>query len=187
MFSITVPASAPTEYYDERTQEFIEIEGTPEFTLELEHSLASISKWESVEEKAFLGTQKHTAEDTMSYIKAMTITPDVPPEIYERLSPANVSDVVAYIDGNHTATMFNEIKTNTPASKEVITAEIIYYWMFSFNIPAEFEHWHLNKLLTLIKVTNIKNNPKKSTAAKTTAAQRKAINDQRRAALGTTG
>jgi hypothetical protein len=170
--------------FDESTSSFVALESFP---LELEHSLASLSKWESEHEKVFLGDAKKTAEETLSYIKAMTLNSDVPPEVYEKLSEKNVEDILKYTGAKMTATWFNE--RDNP-SKEVITAEIIYYWMVSLNIPFECEHWHLNKLLTLVKVCNLKNKPEKGKPKMSKAemaAERRRLNAERRAQSGTSG
>lgn len=150
MLRITIPAQ---EYYDDRTEEFIVVK---EQTLQLEHSLVSISKWEAKWHKAFLGKQEKTSEETLDYIRCMTITQNVDPMVYFGLTQENIEAVNEYISDPMTAVYFFDGDENG-RSKEVITSEVIYYWMITLNIPIECQKWHLNRLLSLIQVCNMKN------------------------------
>jgi hypothetical protein len=179
VLKITVRLS---ESYDEDKQEFV----SEDFDLELEHSLISLSKWESEFEKAFLGKGEKTDEEIMGYVKAMILTPDFPPEVFEKLSLENINAINAYIDRKMTATWFNEPKKGA-ISRETITSELIYYWIVSYQIPWEVERWHLNRLFTLIKVFNAKNEKPKKTSRAEAAAQRRALNEQRKVQMGTRG
>jgi len=180
MLQITIPA---VELWDERKQEFIT---TKEQTLQLEHSLVSISKWESKWCKPFLSKQEKTFEETLDYIKCMTITPNVDPEVYNYLTNENIEEINNYINAPMTATYFSDDKTVKP-SREQITAELIYYWMIALNIPFECQYWHLNRLLTLIKVCNIKNQPPKKMSKKEIMRRNAALNAARRKRLNTKG
>lgn len=180
MLRITIPA---TEQWDETKQEFI---NTKEQTLQLEHSLVSLSKWESKWCKPFLSTKDKTYEETVDYIKCMTITQNVDPEVYEYLTNANIQEINNYIDAPMTATTFSDNKNSRP-NREIVTAEIIYHWMIALNIPFECQKWHINRLLTLVKVCNIKNAPPKNMSRRQTMHQNRALNAARRQRSGTRG
>lgn len=171
-----------SESYDEAKEEFVD----EYFVLELEHSLVSLSKWESEFEKAFLGKGEKTDEEILAYVKAMIITPEYPAEVFNCLSKENVAEINAYIDKKMTATWFTDKKHNAP-SRETITSELIYYWIVSYQIPWEVQYWHLNRLFTLIKVFGAKNEKPKKTSAREAAAQRNALNEQRKAQMKTRG
>lgn len=180
MLRITIPA---TEYWDEQKEEFV---SKSEQTLQLEHSLVSLSKWESKWCKPFLSKRDKTREEILDYIKCMTITQNVDPDVYNRLTNNNFQEINAYIEAPMTATTFSDDK-NKNSSREIITAEIIYYWMIAHNIPPEYQKWHLNRLLTLIKVCNIKSQPPKKMSKRDTLKSNSAINAARRKRLNTRG
>lgn len=184
MLQITIPATI-IEDFDENTNEFVYTTIGKEETLQLEHSLLSLSKWESKWCKPFLSSEK-TDEETLDYIRLMTINRNVSSDIYDRLTERNVEDIKNYINSPMTATTFSESKTGK-ANKEIITAEIIYYWMIALNIPFECEKWHLNKLITLVRVCNIKNNPPKKKGKRDTAKRYAELNAARRKQLNTKG
>lgn len=180
MLKVTIP---DIELFDDAKQEFVSFNGT---TLQLEHSLVSLSKWESKWLKPFLAKEKKTSEETIDYIRCMTITQNVKDEIYEHI-PGNVIDEVSkYIEAEMTATTFNNL--DKTINRETITAEIIYYWMIALNIPLDpCQKWHLNRLLTLINVCNIKNSPPKKMNRKEEASRRAALNAARKKQLNTKG
>ena len=181
MLRIVVPISP--EGWDEKKQEFIEPKVQ---VLQLEHSLISMSKWESKWCKPFLSSEDKTIEETLDYIKFMTLTPNVSPDVYMHITRANMRDINDYIAAPMTATTFSEDK-NTKGKREIVTAELIYYWMIALNIPFECQKWHLNKLLTLIKVCNIKNSPPKKMSKKETKNRYEALNAARRKKLNSKG
>ena len=180
MLRIIIPA---IELWDENKEEFI---NTKEQTLQLEHSLVSLSKWESKWNKPFLSKDTKTEEEELDYIKCMTITQNVDPNVYKFI-PLNVrEEIKEYINAPMTATWFSEDK-NTKSSSEQITSELIYYWMVAQNIPFECEKWHLNRLITLIKICNIKSQPPKKMGKKAIMSRNAALNAARRKQLNTKG
>lgn len=176
MLHISVPG---VEMFDEATSTFIT---TKPQQLQLEHSLVSLSKWESKWHKPFLSKTPHTDEEMRSYVQCMTLTQNVDENVYKCLTAGNLKDIDAYIDDSMTATTFSK-QQNQSFNREQITAELIYYWMISLNIPFECQKWHLNRLLTLVQVCDRKNSPPK----KMTAQERNALNQARRAKYHTRG
>lgn len=182
MLRITIPS---TEFWDEGKSEFIT---TPERTLQLEHSLVSISKWESKWNKVFLSTKREkTREETIDYIRCMTITQNVDPLVYYSLSDYNYAKIDEYIRSSMTATYFSEDDEKGSGSKEEITSELIYYWMVTFNIPMECQKWHLNRLLTLIRICDIKNRPAKKRSRREIIQRNKRLNAERKKRLNSRG
>lgn len=180
MLRITIPA---TEVYDETTNEFI---NAKEVTLQLEHSLVSLSKWESKWCKSFFSKEEKSMEETVDYIKCMTITQNVPPETYNRLTKDHIEQISNYINAPMTATYFSDDRQGR-SSRETITSELIYYWMIALNIPFKCEKWHLNRLLTLIRVCNIKNQPPKKMSRRDIISRNAALNEARRKQLNSKG
>lgn len=181
MLWIHVPES---EKFDEAKNEFIYIKET---NIQLEHSLVSLSKWESKWHKPFFHpTNNKTNEEVLDYIRCMTLTQNVKPETYYALSKDNLKQIQEYIDDPMTATTFNEQQSGPP-NREIITAELIYYWMIAYSIPAEYEKWHLNKLLTLIHICSIKNSKPKKMSKKTIMSRNAALNAARRKQFNTRG
>lgn len=181
MLQLVIP---DVEYWDEQSEEFVTKFGQ---TLQLEHSLVSISKWESKWCKAFLGKKDKTNEETIDYIKCMTLTPDVNPEVYANLTDENLAKVREYIQAPMTATCLPEDKKSKGGSREVVTSELIYCWMIMLGIPVKFEEWHINRLITLIKVCNLKNKSPKKRGAKETARSYAELNAARRKRLNSKG
>lgn len=180
MLKLIVPVE---EGYDESTNQYFVVKA---FVLELEHSLASLSKWESIFEKPFLSSTDKTPEEVAEYIELMLLTPDVPVDVMSRLGAAHFAKINEYIGSKQSATTINEVQ-KAGKSREIITAEIIYYWMVSMQIPFECQYWHLNRLLTLIKVINQKNAPAQKIGRQEAARRQRELNEQRRAQLNTRG
>lgn len=180
MLQITVP---DTEYFDEELERFFTVRGR---TLDLEHSLISLSKWESKWKVPFLGPSDKTTEQTLDYIRCMTLGRDLEPLIYQALTDKHIAEVAEYISADMTATTFRE-EPGRRGATEIITSELIYYWMIAMNIPFECQKWHLNRLLTLIRVCGIKNSPPKKMSRAETLAHNRALNAARRQKLGSTG
>lgn len=181
MLQIDVPIVE--EKWDSKNEVFIE----PVYkTLQLEHSLISLSKWESKWCKPFFSKKPKTDEETIDYIKCMTITQDVDPKVYDLLTQDNVSEIDKYINAPMTATYFSKDKTKG-TSREQVTSELIYYWMIALNIPFECQKWHLNRLLTLIEVCNRKNAPPKKMSKRELMSRNAALNAARRKQLNSKG
>lgn len=179
MLQITIPES---ERYDEINNLFIKTEST---TLRLEHSLVSLSKWESKWNKPFLSKDPLTYEQTIDYIRCMTISQGVDPMVYYNINNDLIKQVKDYIDAPMTATWFSD--NGHGRNREIITAEIIYYWMIALNIPFECQKWHLNRLMTLIQVCNIKNTPPKKMSKSEIMSKNRALNEARKKAYNTSG
>ena len=172
------------ERYDEVKEEFIPAKTQ---TLQLEHSLVSISKWESKWCKSFLHTSDKTYEETLDYIKCMTITQNVKEEVYDRLTTGNVKQIKDYINAPMTATTFSKDRNAGKSGREIVTSELIYHWMIALNIPFECQKWHLNRLLTLIRVCEIKKSPPKKMSKKELMSRNAQLNAARRKQLNTKG
>ena len=181
MLTITVPISP--EGWDDAKQEFVD----PKYeTLQLEHSLVSLSKWESKWQKPFLSKKETTGEEMLDYIKCMALTENVDDDVYNHLTKENIDDIRKYIENPMTATTFRK-DTGGSRNREQITSELIYYWMIASNIPVQFENWHLNRLLTLIRVCSVKNAPTKKMSQREIMSQNAALNAARRKQFNTKG
>ena len=180
MLSVTIPE---TEFYDEETEEFITVK---EQTVQLEHSLISLSKWESAWQKPFLSKEPHTPEEMLDYIRCMSITQNVNPSAFNALSQDQLEKIFSYVDNPMTATTIQNYKQGPKRPRRVVTAELIYYWMFSFGIPIECQKWHLNRLLTLIQVFQIENSTEKMSKSEV-AKRNRSLNAARRKAHNTKG
>lgn len=180
MLTIHIPES---EGFDENTNEFITIKAC---TLTLEHSLVSISKWESKWKKPFINGKPKTDEEFKDYVRCMTITPQIDPLVYELITPDVIKQIMDYIEDPMTATWFND-KNKKKSKKEILTSEVIYYMMIAQQIPMECQKWHLNRLMTLIRVCSEKNAPQKKMSKSEIYARNRALNAQRRAKYNTKG
>lgn len=183
MLQVIIPGK---DFWDETAGDSGEFRTSKTETLQLEHSLVSLSRWESKWCKPFLTKDEKTLEETIDYIRCMTVTQNVNPTTYLTIPVDVFAQVKDYIDSKQTATWFAEDKTISP-NREVITSELIYYWMIAQNIPIECQKWHLNRLLTLIRVCSVKNAPNKKQSRREMLAQRKALNASRRARGSTKG
>ncbi len=192
MLEIVIPEQH-YEIFDEDKEEFLPPVDIKETKIQIEHSLISIKKWEQKWHKPFLTDKTKTYEELTDYVRCMTLSHGVDPILYNYIPRRTMNKIVDYIKDPMTATWFREDglvgaqKYSSVGKKEVITAEIIYYWMIALNVPVEFQKWHLNQLLTLIKVLNIKNGKKEKVDSKTAAIQRAALNAQRRAKYNSKG
>ena len=181
MLQIIIPS---VEYWDEINNRFIT---TKEQTIQLEHSLISIAKWEAKHKIVFLSKHtKKTNEQTLDYIRCMTITQNVDPIVYFNLSEENLRIIDEYITDPHTATTFSH-DPKGGGNRDVLSAELLYYYMIAHNIPLEFQKWHLNRLITLIRVCSMKNESPKKRSRNELLSRNAALNAARRKQLNTQG
>lgn len=181
MLKITIPGE---EQWDEVNEVFIK--GSKDCTLSLEHSLVSISKWESKWHKPYMSDKPKTMEEDIDYIRCMTLTQNVDPEVYKRLTRDNMKEVNDYINDKMTATWFAE-KEGGSSSRKIITSEVVYCMMVQLNIPFECQKWHFNRLMTLIRVVGEENTPKKKMGKRDTLNRNRSLNQARRAKSGSKG
>ena len=179
MLQIRIPEF---EGWDDKNEVFVNKKAQ---NLTLEHSLVSISKWEAKYHKPFLSRDDKTEEETLDYVRFMTLTQNVDPEVYYRLTPDLINRIKDYIDDPMTATTIND--KSKGSNREIITSELVYYWMVSFNIPFECQKWHFNRLITLIRVCSIKNQPQKKMSKSEILSRNAALNAARRKQLNTKG
>lgn len=175
MLKITIPKVEYDEIWDEKNEKFIPIPKQCETTLQLEHSLISISKWESKWCKAFFSKKEKTYEETIDYIRCMTLTPNVKSDVYYRIGKNEFNIIREYMEAPMTATVVND-SCSKKRNSEIVTSELIYYWMVALNIPFECQKWHINRLLMLIRVCNAKNEPAKKMSRKDVMSRNAAIN-----------
>ena len=184
MLKIDIPLT--DEGWDEEKQEFVEPKVQ---TLQLEHSLVSLSKWESKWHKPFLTQDNKTLEETVDYIRCMTITQNIQPSVYNKVTDDIIRQVNKYIENPMTATWFNNGRINGgKRNSKQITSELIYYWMTALNIPFECQKWHLNRLLTLIQICEVENNqPNNKMSKREIKNSNRALNEARRKKYNTKG
>lgn len=186
MLPIVIPPCEEKDGWDEKKKQFYHLNAFKGCTLNLEHSLISVYKWEAKWHVSFIATKDKTEEQSLYYIKCMTINKDVPDEAYNHLTVKDIQDISAYINDPMTATTINNIDKKT-GGREIVTAELIYYWMIALNIPFECQKWHFNQLITLIEVCNAKNTPPKKMSKSEVMARNRALNQARRAKYNTKG
>ena len=185
MLEIVIPAEH--DIWNDEREEFFDL---PEVKLKMEHSLVSLSKWEAKYKKNFIGRTDITPEEYLDYFRFMTITQNIPDYVYYRLNEKNIIQIKDYINDPMTATTFSErqkSQARARGSGELITSELIYYWMVALQIPFECQKWHLNRLLTLVQVCNIKQSTPEKMAPKDIMKQNSALNKARRIAHHTKG
>lgn len=180
MLTVTIPDK---EFFDESHSKFVKMEGG---SFEIEHSLAAIAKWEAKWGTPFLSKPQKTVEESLDYIRCMTVTPNVNPDLYFRIDNAIMKQINDYIESKQTATTIRRMGSQKQ-NREIVTSEVIYYWMVAANIPPEYDKWHLNRLLTLIEVYSVKSGPQKKMGRKEALAQQRALNESRKAKYKTKG
>jgi hypothetical protein len=182
MLTITIHGK---DMFDEETQTFSTVDS---LVLELEHSLVSLSKWESKWQIPFLSKNEKTDEQLFDYLYMMVLTPGVGREDLMKLTSEQIAEIQEYIQSPQSATTFNEYADKAPAGRgEIITAELVYFWMVTAGVPFECQHWHLNRLFSLLRIYNIKNSKQKPMSKGEIARRNRDLNAQRKAQLGTSG
>lgn len=181
MLRIEIPLGL--EYWDEAKGEFVI---PPTYPIDLEHSLVSLSKWESKYCKPFFSKTEKSSAEILDYIKMMAVTPVTQPEVWNNITQENVDAIKVYIDAPMTATTFSK-DSKSSNNRETVTSELIYYWMITLTIPFECQYWHINRLLTLVRVCNIKNAPPKKQSKGDIMRRNSALNAERRARLNSKG
>jgi len=172
-----------TELFDESDGTFYK---TEPITLRLEHSLISVSKWESKWKTPFLDKKDKSREEIDGYIEAMILNENFPPGVISRFGSEHYRAINEYIESTESATTFGKMPERKGRG-ETITAELIYYWMVAFQIPFVCETWHLNRLFALVKICNIKNSKPDKKSRAEMARDYREMNAKRKAELGTTG
>lgn len=180
MIKITIPDQ---EIWNNNTNTFSILKGA---TICLEHSLVSISKWESKHHKPFLSKDQKTKEEIIDYIKCMTLTQNINDDVYSIITNKNIEEVTKYIEDPMTATVISN-NNNSHKNSQKITSELIYYWLVAYQIPFECQKWNLNRLFVLINICNEKNKPPKKYSKKELMSRNAALNEARRKKLGTSG
>ncbi len=187
MIRITIPAGSSKEFWDEKEEDFVYVESKKEQILQLEHSLVSLSKWESKWCKPFFSKKEKSYDETIDYIKCMTLNKNINSDIYLLLTEDNIRQIYEYINAPMTATVFYNDPNENKGGRETITSELIYYWMIALNIPFECQKWHINRLMTLIQICKIKNTPPKKRSRQEIMSRNAALNAARRKQLNTKG
>lgn len=182
MLNLVIP---PREFFDNETNQFFY---SKEYKLQLEHSLISVKKWESKWKKSFIDTMEKTPEEMLDYIRMMTLTPNPDPKAYQYLTKKNIEEIKEYIEDPMTATTFGkELGAKMGGKKRKVTSEVIYSWMFTLGIPMECQKWHLNQLMTMIRVMAIKNGKKPKPNQKEAVRDWAKLNKERRERYNTKG
>ena len=181
MLLIDIPE---TELFDESTDRFITIKAQ---TLKLEHSLISISKWESRWNKPFLKEDNKTPEQIRDYIRCMSLVPLQDDNVVLALNSKSIEKIINYIEAPMTATTVAFLDDKKPVKKEILTSELIYYYMIQAQVPFECEKWHINRLFALLKVCSAKSSEKQKANTKTAAKSQAALNAARRSKLKSRG
>lgn len=169
------------EWFNEETQEF---QYSKPVSLRLEHSLVSIAKWEANWKKPFLSREDKTLEETLDYVKCMTISQNISPDVYTRLGNQEIAKINEYIQEDRTATTIGK---SEPPSRRIVTSELIYFWMAQYNIPMECQKWHFSRLMTLLRIASIENAPKKKMSKRAVMSRNRSLNAARRKAMNTRG
>jgi hypothetical protein len=189
MLTISIEGREDHEVWDPNKEEFTIVRGVKPTTLTMEHSLLSLSKWESKYHKPFLGKDEKTPEEMLYYIQCMTIN-NVDPEAFYCLTQEQIQQIGDYIADPMTATTINHRnggKGGPRRNNRIVTSEVIYYWMVAHQIPFECQKWHLNRLLMLIEVCNVENAPQQKMSNREILKQNRALNMARRAKMHSSG
>lgn len=171
------------EYYDEQLNRFYTL---PPKVVNFEYSLAAVAEWEAIWKIPLLNTELGVDSD-MFLSLAMCMSDDR--ELLEYyLDDTEKAELHKYLSDSQTATTINSSQNgNTTGRGKVYTAEEIYALMFMNGIPIEWESRNLNRLLVILRIISIYQNPPKKMSQQDVMKQNARLNRERKNKYKTKG